>query len=109
MLMKDLTKVYISEYTIINDHGEKSKQWKYKGIAYLNMQQNLNQLDTNNAGVVDYSIYNGYTNIDYDIKNGNGISLEDISLSTNIVPEFIVNASPKIGQTTTYKLEKNYD
>ena len=39
MLTKDLTKVWISEHTTINDHGEKEKKWKYKGIAWLNLQQ----------------------------------------------------------------------
>ena len=31
MLLKNLTKVWISEYETINEHGEKSKKWKYKG------------------------------------------------------------------------------
>ena len=47
MLLKDLTKVWISEYEKINDHGEPRKVWKYKGIAYLNLQQDLNELDRN--------------------------------------------------------------
>ena len=34
MLLRDLTKVYISEYEEIEDHGEPEKKWKYKGVAW---------------------------------------------------------------------------
>ena len=86
MLLRDLTKVYISEYETINDHGEKSKRWKYKGIAWLNLQQDVNELDRKPTGEVDYSIVNARTDKEYDIQKGNG---------TNI------------GTTILYKLEKN--
>ena len=35
MLLKDLTKVYVSRAEEINDHGEYSKTWKYISTAYL--------------------------------------------------------------------------
>ena len=41
MLLRDLTKVYISEYEEIEDHGETEKKWKYKGQAWLNMQNDV--------------------------------------------------------------------
>ena len=107
MLLKDLTKVWISEYEKINDHGETKKVWKYKGIAYLNLQQDLNELDRNSAGEVDYSIENARTDMDYDIQKGNGISLTDISKLDSFVPDYLVTDCPKIGNTTLYKLEKN--
>lgn len=136
MLLKDLTKVWVSEYETINDHGEKSKKWKYKGkiltvkevneakvkeineikvknlsisntgIAYLNLQQDLNELDRNSSGEVDYSIENARTDMNYDIKKGNGISLTDISKLDNFVPDYLVTDCPKVGKTTLYKLEK---
>lgn len=136
MLLKDLTKVWISEYETINNHGEKGKKWKYKGkiltveevnrskvnelnkikvknlsidntgIAYLNLQQDLNELDRNSSGEVDYSVENARTDMDYDIKKGNGISLTDISKLDNFVPDYLVTDCPKIGKTTLYKLEK---
>ena len=106
MLLKDLTKVWISEYKKINDHGETKKMWKYKGIAYLNLQQDLNELDRNSAGEVDYSIENARTDMEYDIKKGNGISISDISKLDNFVPDYLVTDCPKIGTTTLYKLEK---
>ena len=65
MLLRDLTKVWISEYETINDHGEKSKEWKYKGIAWLNLQQDVNELDRKPTGKIDYSIVNARTDREY--------------------------------------------
>lgn len=107
MLLRDLTKVYISEYEEIEDHGETEKVWKYKGIAWINMQQDINELDRKSTGEIDYSIYKGRTDKEYDIKKGNGISLIDISKISEFKPEYIVTDCPKIGKTVLYKLEKN--
>ena len=63
MLLRDLTKVYISEYEEIENHGEPDKVWKYKGIAWLNMQQDVNELDRKSTGEVDYSTYKGRNNL----------------------------------------------
>lgn len=63
MLLRDLTKVYISEYEEIEDHGETIKIWRYKSIAWLNMQQDVNELDRKSTGEVDYSIYKGRTTL----------------------------------------------
>lgn len=106
MLLKDLKEVWVSEYEKINDHGETKKVWKYKGIAYLNLQQDLNELDRNSAGEVDYSIENARTDMEYDIKKGNGISISDISKLDSFIPDYLVTDGPKIGKTTLYKLEK---
>lgn len=106
MLLRDLTKVYISKYETVNDHGEKSKKWKYKGIAWLNLQNDINELDRKPTGEVDYSIVNARTNRDYDISKGNGISLTDISELENFVPDYTVTNNPKIGSTILFKLEK---
>lgn len=106
MLLKDLTKVWVSKYEKLNNHGEDDKKWKYKSIAYLNLQQDLNELDRNSAGEVDYSIENARTDMDYDIQKGNGISLTDISKLDSFIPDYTVTDDPKIGNTTLYKLEK---
>ena len=86
--------------------GEKSKKWKYKGVAWLNLQQDVNELDRKPTGEVDYSIVNARTNRDYDILKGNGISLIDISKEENFTPDYTITDNPKIGTTTLYKLEK---
>lgn len=106
MLLRDLTKVYISEYEEIEDHGEYTKKWKHKGIAWLNLQQDVNELDRKSTGEVDYSIYKGRTTRDYDIEKGNGISFEDISKMQEFVPEYRVLDKNRIGNTFTYRMEK---
>lgn len=106
MILKNLTKVWISEYIETNNHGEKEKTWKCKGTAYLNLQQDISELDRNSSGEVDYSIENARTDMSYDIKKGNGISLTDISKLDSFIPEYKVTDNPKIGNTTLYKLEK---
>lgn len=106
MILRDLTKVWISEYEEIKNHGEKTKKWKFKDIAFLNIQQDINELDRKSTGEVDYSIENARTTANYNIDKGNGISLTDVSDEENFVPDFIVIDSPKIGNTILYKLEK---
>lgn len=106
MLLRDLTKVYISEYEEIEDHGEHEKKWKYKSIAWLNMQQDVNELDRKSTGEVDYSTYKGRATRDYDIQKGNGISFEDISKLEKFIPEYRVLDKNKIGSTYVYRMEK---
>lgn len=106
MLLRDLTKVYISEYEEIEDHGETEKIWKYKGVAWLNMQQDIGELDRKSTGEVDYSIYKGRTNREYDIQKGDGISFKDISAVTEFKPEYRILDKNKIGNTFTYRMEK---
>ena len=106
MLLRDLTKVYISEYEEIEDHGEPDKKWKYKSIAWLNMQQDVNELDRKSTGEVDYSTYKGRTTRDYDIQKVNGISFEDISKLEKFIPEYRVLDKNKIGSTYVYRMEK---
>lgn len=106
MLLRDLTKVYISEYEEIEDHGETEKVWKYKGQAWLNMQQDVNELDKKSTGEVDYSIYKGRSTIDYDIQKGDGISFQNISKLKEFIPEYRVLDKNKIGSTYVYRTEK---
>lgn len=106
MLLRDLTRVWVSEYEEINNHGEKSKKWKYKGIAWLNVQQDINELDRNSAGEIDYSVVNARTDREYNIQKGNGISLKDISNIRSFVPDYTVSDNPKIGNTILYKLKQ---
>lgn len=107
MLLKNLTKVWVSEYAAVNEYGEKSKKWKNKNeIAYLNFQQDINELDRKSSGEVDYSILNARTDREYNIEKGNGISLLDISEQENFVPDYVVTDSPQIGKSILYKLRK---
>ena len=137
MLLRDLTRVWVSTYEEIDDHGEPEKKWKVKkegltvsdvnhmsvkelnnidvnrlsakskdNAIWLNIQQDVNELDRNSSGEIDYSVENARTNMDYDIQKGNGISLVDISNAEQFIPDYIVTDKIKIGSTTLYKLEK---
>lgn len=106
MLLRDLTKLYISEYEEIENHGESDQVWKYKGIACLNMQNDVNELDRKSTGEVDYSTYKGRTTREYDIQKGNGISFEDISKLEEFKPQYKVTDKNKIGNTYLYICEK---
>ena len=106
MLLRDLTKVYISEYEEIEDHGETDKKWKYKSIAWLNMQQDVNELDKKSTGEVDYSIYKGRSTRDHEIQKGDGVSFEDVSKLEEFIPEYRVLDKNKIGNTYVYRMEK---
>lgn len=106
MLLRDLTKVHISEYEEIEDHGETEKKWKYKSMAWLNMQQDVNELDKKSTGEVDYSIYKGRSTRDYEIQKGDGVSFEDVSKLEEFIPEYRVLDKNKIGNTYVYRMEK---
>ena len=106
MLLRDLTKVYVSRAEEINDHGEYSKTWEYIFDAYFNLQQDVNELDRKTKGEVDYSIYKARTQKSYDIQKGDGISLTNISEENQFVPEYRVTQINKIGSTYLYILEK---
>jgi len=106
MLLRDLLKVYISRAEKTNDHGESDTKWNFVDSAYLNMQQDLDELDMKSVGETDFSIYKARTQTDYNIKKGDGISFEDISKKEVFKPEYRVMERNKIGSTYIYKLEK---
>lgn len=105
MLLRDLTKVYVSECEEVKDHGEIEKTWKYKGYVWLNIQQDLDELDRKPSGEVDYEILKARTEKDYSIKKGEGISFKNISKEKEFIPEYRVIEKNKIGSTTIYRLE----
>ena len=106
MLLRDLSKVWISRAEEINDHGKTKRTWKYISTAYLNLQQDVIELDRKSSGKVDYSIYKARTEQIYNIQKGNGVSLEDISNIKEIKPEYRVIDINNIGNTYEYRLEK---
>ena len=106
MLLRDLLKVYISRAEKTNDHGESDTKWNFVDSAYLNMQQDLDELDMKSVGETDFSIYKARIQTDYNIKKGDGISFEDISKKEVFKPEYRVMERNKIGSTYIYKLEK---
>ena len=109
MLLRDLTLTYISRNTPVNNYGEYQASWDDVGTAYLNIQQDLDELDRNPSGLTDYGIWKARTTRDYDIRKGDGISLTppiyQNGYLTPIIPEYRVLDIQKIGSTTVYRLE----
>jgi hypothetical protein len=103
MKLKNLTQIWISSPNRTNIKGEYITNWVYKGTEYLNLQQDLNELDRKEMGEVDYSILKGRTDKTTIILKGDGISLS--SSTTN--PDYIVKGIIIIGKSTTITLNKN--
>lgn len=107
MRLKNLTKVYVYAPFKSKELGQISTKWKYKGEAYLNAQQDVNELDRTSSGEVDYEIIKFRTDKKQDINKGDGISFTNTKVINNdneVIerPEYIVKSSPKIGNTTIY-------
>lgn len=100
MLLRDLTLTYILRNTPINNYGEYTASWTSVGTAYLNIQQDLDELDRNPSGLTDYGIWKARTTTDYDIRKGDGISLTE-----SLTPTFRVLDIQKIGKTIVYRME----
>lgn len=106
MKLKNLTQIWVCSPTRTNADGEFTTIWSYQGTEYLNLQQDLNDLDRNTAGEVDYSILKGRTDKPTIIKKGDGIYLTNVSSSTNPKPEYTVKGILTIGKTSTITLNK---
>ena len=106
MRLKNLTQVWVCSPNRTNVDGEYVTIWIYKGTDYLNLQQDLNELDRNQAGEIDYSVVKGRTNKSTIIEKGDGIYLTNVSSLTNPKPNYTVKHNPVIGNTTTLTLNK---
>lgn len=106
MLIRDLKQVWISRNNPNNNHGEYTNSWGYIGTGYFNIQQDVNELDRKTSGEVDYGIYKARATKDYGIKNGDGISMSDISQLETITPEFRVIDITIIGTTYMIRMER---
>ena len=101
-----LTDVYVYLKKEKKQDGEVSNTWEYKDTIKLNAQQDVNELDRNSAGVIDYEVIKLRTNKHVNINKNDGISFEKL-LDDN-KPPYLVNSVTKIGTTTliickTYK------
>ena len=106
MKILNLTQIWICSPVRTNSYGESTTLWTYQGTEYLNLQQDLNELDRNTVGEVDYSIYKGRTDKVSIIEKGDGIYLTNVSTSTNPTPDYTVKNKNKIGNTTLLTLNK---
>ena len=109
MKLKNLKECFIYSQSVVSLDGEKTKRWKYKNTLFLNIQQDISELDRNSAGTIDYDRLKIRTDYDYDIKNNDGVSfnrLEELDGYTVLPPKYVVISNPKVGKTTTYTCER---
>ncbi len=108
MKLINLIKCYVYEPIKIKTDGEVSTNWKYKGTFLLNKQQDVNELDKNMAGYIDYEVAKLRTDKVFSIKKNDGISFEKLKLDEEQhsldKPSYIVAGSLTVGRSTTYTI-----
>ena len=113
MRIKNLSQVYIYEPAKKLIKGEYITNWIFKGEDWLNAQQDIDELNRNSAGEIDYEIIKLRIDREVNINKGDGISFSPLELDENkkIIndgkPDYIVENKPKIGKTTFYTLVTN--
>lgn len=114
--IKSLSEILV--YTPIRKkiNGEYYTEWKYKTKVYLNLQQDINELDRNSTGDIDYNIQKGRARKELNIIKGDGIYIvkvingikEKVKDVDSINPEYVLEEKPQIGRTITYTFTKNF-
>lgn len=113
MRIRNLSTMYIyrPEKKLIK--GEYFTTWFYKGEEMLNPQQDIDELNRNSAGEIDYEIVKLRIDREVNIAKGDGISFSPLEVDKNNVvindgkPDYLVENMPKIGKTTLYTLITN--
>lgn len=97
MRLNLLTDVYVYSKIETKVDGETSNVWEYKDTVKLNAQQDVNELDRNSAGVIDYEVIKLRTDKPVNVIKNDGISFE--MLEEKAKPPYLVNSVTKIGNT----------
>lgn len=111
MRLKNLIDVWVYSPEITKNDGETHKQWKYKGKIKLNSQQDINELDRNSAGLIDYEKIKLRYDYDISINKNDGISLTKLSIADGYSierPKYIVKSKTKVGKSLTIVCETNH-
>lgn len=112
MRLKNLKEMYIYTPKKILVSGEYETTWIYKDSEFLNPQQDIDELDRNSAGEIDYEIIKLRTDRVLNINKGDGISFTELEVDENKKvksgkPSYLVENKPSIGKTTLYTLITN--
>ena len=112
MRLKNLKEMYVYRPNKVRVSGEYHTTWIYKGTEFLNRQQDIDELDRNSAGEIDYEIIKLRTDKVLNIDKGDGISFTELEKDENDVvisgkPSYLVENKPSIGKTTLYTLITN--
>ncbi len=114
--LKGLTELLVYVPTKIKKNGEYDTIWNYKTTVYINLQQDINELDRNSAGDIDYDIQKGRTRKNLNLEKGDGIYIvklingrkEKINNVNEKFPEYVVQKCPQVGKTRTYTFTKDF-
>lgn len=113
MRIRNLSTIYIYKPDKKLIKGEYITSWFYKGEEMLNPQQDIDELNRNSAGEIDYEIVKLRIDREVDIDKGDGISFsplevdDDKKVINDGKPDYLVENKPKIGKTTLYTLITN--
>lgn len=102
MILTNLTKLWICRSKKTKKDGEYTATWTFIKNVFMNLQQDLNELDRNAAGEIDYSIYKARTDIELNLIVGDGVSMSD----NREKPDYTIKSFNKVGKTTVYTLAK---
>lgn len=109
MKIKDLVDCWIYEVETTKKDGETIKKWKYKAHKRLNVQQDINELDRNQAGLIDYDKLKIRNDHKINLNKNDGISLYKLKLDkdghTTEPPQYRVVSNPRVGRCTTFTCE----
>ena len=111
MRIKNLIDVWVYSPKITKIDGETAKKWAFKTKLKLNVQQDINELDRNTAGLIDYDKIKLRNDRDISIDKNDGISLKAISMEDGYAskpPQYIVVSKTKVGKSTTCVCEINH-
>ncbi len=109
MKLSNLRKCYIYEPIKTKIDGEISTKWKYKDEHLLNVQQDVNELDKNTAGYIDFEILKLRTDKKISINKNDGISFNWLNIDqdnyvTESKPSYTVAGYLRNGRCTTYTI-----
>ncbi len=113
MRIKNLSKIYIYKPDKKLIKGEYITSWFLKGEDWLNAQQDIDELNRNSAGEIDYEIVKLRIDREVNINKGDGISFSPLEVDENKMvinnakPDYLVENKPRIGKTTLYTLITN--
>ena len=108
MKLVNLKYIYFYSPEEIKIDGETQKKWKYKDKKRLNKQDDINELDRNSAGTIDYDRTKLLIDYDINLNKGDGVSLKELEIKDGYTiepPQYVVIAKPSIGKKTTFTCE----
>lgn len=109
MKLIDLVECYFYEPIKEKIDGEITTKWKFKNKYFLNKQQDINELDTNVAGYVDFEVVKLRTDKRIDVAKNDGVAFTELEIDENNIvidskPSHTVIGFLTIGNSITYTL-----